>query len=529
MGKIPQYEQGQLASKAVGTPGLNLSQVNTSGIELANTLNRAVSGVQQEVDATLQAQRLETQRALRAKEAEAKAAAKELENAQQAAQVGKYVSDYRMRASEREDGLRAQHEWDTAGAMDELKTGSQKDTDDTLNSIQDPLLKARTQTALQEENAARASTFSNWVETRRIPITLGNLTGIEGNLKQSLSDSGKSWEDVHRETEQYLKENAATYGVAHGPDAAQAKMYNVRSDALKKRLQDVSIKNPTKLEAEISHFGGAIDPADAEPFLAEQRQVAAAKLRDIEDTRKAQVSTTAITAMDTRANLNTADFNSVSDNVKTQQQIYDDMAAHPEIYKPADIAAQLGRVKEAKNIQKSFGKEQTSAERQAELAKMRSPKARENRINLINIQNKIRANPAFAKDTASKQKALEKYTKAVEASHNAGFVDDKEYGKLTGWAAGQQEKINNKKPKKSFNSPIMKLWENGQKLIKQVHPVKKSDAGMPTVEAAYTNSLFEMAERYSALNNIEEDDIPEYTAQRMHEMAIASTLGMENG
>jgi hypothetical protein len=289
MGKIPRYEQGSIASAAVGTPGV--PQVDTSQIELFKTIGNAAAGVQGELVKTIAAQRAEELRLLHIKQTEARTAARELETAERDSRIGVIGAQYNADTTMQEDELKNKYYNNTTGAMEEYQGLLKKNTDAVLAAETEPLAKAKLTKHLAELNATKLAGFSGYVQGRRIPIIESNIKGISALHAANFRDPNKSLKELDEANVKFAQDNYTNFVKLYGGEA-DAKMQEAQSNANVQNLYAIAnTGNVEELEARIKYFGVDVDTKDSNNAINKLRSLAAAEKQANEAQRKTEVHT----------------------------------------------------------------------------------------------------------------------------------------------------------------------------------------------------------------------------------------------
>jgi hypothetical protein len=279
MARIPQYEQAQLASSVVGTPG-----VDTSATQMFNTISGAAGEVAQQAQYALAAQRQEQLRAQRA----LAATEKELRDAQLESKIGALVNSKQVDFNNFDNQLREAGQWDTTGTADRLSKQLSTDVQNTLAGIEDPLERAKTEKALNAAVAGTLKSHSDWATGRAGPIVKANAKSMADSLAVKMGTAPadptdfNAWfgdDALKKPLEDFQVSAGGTYLKSEGA-AAPAAIRAAQSEGLKQRLSAfVLTQRPSADELNqalktIENLN-VIDPGDLNSFSNTQRNIAA--------------------------------------------------------------------------------------------------------------------------------------------------------------------------------------------------------------------------------------------------------------
>lgn len=271
MAKVTLYQQGQLASSQVGTPGVYNAAAQTLGV-----IGQGAQGVANEVYTTgnMLFQSVIQQR--REKEAELKAYNKALKNAEQDA----YINE-RLEAAEAEyvniyTGIRETHRNNTSGAMADFNQQAQQIRQQFLENESDPLIKAKLRSGFAGKIQQYSANIDKWAQERQVPIMEQNVQKTAGSFSLVASNSQLPAGEIGQKAQEYFQQNAKNYEFIYGSEAS-VKMREDVATGVKNYLAATALNNPELLEDRIAAFSGGslIDPTDLNRFAGEQRRIAA--------------------------------------------------------------------------------------------------------------------------------------------------------------------------------------------------------------------------------------------------------------
>lgn len=271
MARIPRYQQGQLASSMVGTPGIDTATA-TAFQNASTSVGKIGSAIMDVAQADYNA-RVQEQNRIRT---EQRAAAKALDTLQKETQVGGDKAGLSISLNDMDNTMRQESRFSTDGAMAKWAEGAQKLADERLDKIQDPTLKLMTQKAFQTELASKQQQFGDYLNSRIPEIGAANAAKIGDALKLSTNSSDLSVLEVREKLETFSTDpiNVKTFENVYGP-AAGVKMREYQSSAARNYLaQTASTGNIDLLNERINRFSDIVEGTDSEEFYARQRQLA---------------------------------------------------------------------------------------------------------------------------------------------------------------------------------------------------------------------------------------------------------------
>lgn len=270
MPKVPVYQQGQLASSVIGTPGVYTgasAPLGTISADFGNAASSLFNIANSLHSATLNAQR--------EKEAELVAYNRKLKEAEQEASIAERVGGVEVGLTDLTSSLKTNYRSDTAGALREYQTQAQGVFKPVIDAEPDPLVKAKLKTAFAKKNAEYQSGMLRWSEDRQVPIMTEKITALAGHFSQSVGDASLSAAEVGQKYHNFQQENSGLYQFRYG-EAAPVKMREDMAEGVKSYLHATALNAPELLEPRIKAFsgGGFIDAGDLDHFAIQQRQIA---------------------------------------------------------------------------------------------------------------------------------------------------------------------------------------------------------------------------------------------------------------
>lgn len=277
MAKISRYEQTQLQSELVGTPG-----ADTSTAQMFSTVAEGFNSAATQL-----------RYAAAQKQREVAAANKALATAQREAEIAGLSSDYSLQLNELDNNLRATHNMNTEDALKTFSSEAAKLQEQALSNYQDdPIKLALAQKALKQAYATKQQQFSDWAATRRIPIIESQKAKVAGNLSTLFSQAPAdgldaegnpikdAWFDpkwVQQQVEDFGA-NAPMYRNLYG-DNWENEMKKDLGKAFEQRISAYAMAGPSAADLEKALNDPAVKqfmkPDDILEFSGTQRRIAA--------------------------------------------------------------------------------------------------------------------------------------------------------------------------------------------------------------------------------------------------------------
>lgn len=299
MAKIPRYQQGNLASSMVGTPG-----IDTSMSSALQTGARAADNVADSLyNVAAYEWQLGKQEEARIR-AEQREAQKQLTNMAYQNQAGADRAGYDTAMNSADNDLRLKHEFNTDGAMQAWQQKSDELINDRLENITDPKQKLMTQGVLQTAQAAKQQQFNDWILAQQHPIAVANVAKVADTLKLAVNDASLSTEEVLQKLDNYKNDDLTStmYMNAYGP-AAEAKIRQDQSEAARNYMSLIANAGGSERVKELindKRFDSIIEGSDKEQFYSRQRSIAAEERRVVQHQ---EVITQQTAAVDTLVSL----------------------------------------------------------------------------------------------------------------------------------------------------------------------------------------------------------------------------------
>lgn len=207
MGKINRYVQNQLASAAVGTPGLqstpgvvdsggmpNVPQTPVYSDDSAGQAFRAISQsanmVANAAENVLVQEANERALAAKEKEREIKAHNEKMIRLQKNVLVAQAVSEGKKQTAAYRLELQKEHAYDPAKAKQSFSAGAPTIRDAILDRITDEEVRLEAQQQLEGNLATEFEQFGTWEAGRTIPIAERAIEQSAADLRSRVSDSG---------------------------------------------------------------------------------------------------------------------------------------------------------------------------------------------------------------------------------------------------------------------------------------------------------------------------------------------------
>jgi hypothetical protein len=270
MARITSYQQGQLASSLVGTPGQYtgvssaLGQIGSSIAPLQNTVYNLSQALFQDELATR-----------RQKEAELRAYDRQLKTAEQEAYVAERTSSLDKDFTDISLDIQNKSQFNTNTALPEFQQRAKEAAEAALEQEKDPLVQAQLRKAIANKTAQYQDRLNNWIQDRQVPIMKSNVESISGNFALKVGHYELGAAEVGKAYQQYVSENARTYDFVYGPQG-RVKMREDMANGIKEYLSSTALNAPDMLEDRIKAFSGGsmIDVSDLNKFAIEQRRIA---------------------------------------------------------------------------------------------------------------------------------------------------------------------------------------------------------------------------------------------------------------
>ena len=270
MARITSYQQGQLASSLVGTPGQYtgvssaLGQIGSSIAPLQNTVYNLSQALFQDELATR-----------RQKEAELRAYDRQLKTAEQEAYVAERTSSLDKDFTDISLDIQNKSQFNTNTALPEFQQRAKEAAEAALEQEKDPLVQAQLRKAIANKTAQYQDRLNNWIQDRQVPIMKSNVESISGNFALKVGHYELGAAEVGKAYQQYVSENARTYDFVYGPQG-RGKMREDMASGIKEYLSSTALNAPDMLEDRIKAFSGGsmIDVSDLNKFAIEQRRIA---------------------------------------------------------------------------------------------------------------------------------------------------------------------------------------------------------------------------------------------------------------
>ncbi len=286
MAKITPYQQGQIASSVVGTPGVNLSAAQTSfglGSQLAN------------IGAAQHQQYLTD---MRAKQAEQRALEKHMQDMARQTEVTNIASGAQVEMQKSQNELQMKYRDNPGQAVQEYTQTAEQRIADTLGQVTDPETNMMLQQKLMSMHASNINSMGNWEQSRQVPIAEQNLRNSAGSLSITTGQmAGKTPQEVKDVIANYADSTKDQYKFFHAK--GEAGQFDASSDAVKQYLDATAASgDPVLLEKRIKEFAdGRFIAPDTLQGLAVQQRGIAAQVRMAQNTE--QTKTNNATYLDT--------------------------------------------------------------------------------------------------------------------------------------------------------------------------------------------------------------------------------------
>lgn len=432
MAKIPIYQQGNLASPVVGTPGVDTSVVNA-----ANSVESSLHQLGNTAYQSLENDYVLQQRALRQQQAANDAAQKHLMTLHNEGDAGAKASGVDIAANDLNNSLRTKHETNIDGAREEFDKGLDDLINDKLDAETDPERKAMLQIKLNNVRESQTKSFSTWM-TGQIPqIAKGNADTVGSALAYSVNDPKLSGTQVLDKIKKFEEnpDNIKQYQAAHGTgwlpevrkkqsQAAQNFLAAVANTGDEKRLKTLMGDK---------RFDSYIQGTDKEQFYSRIRALSSARRSeqniqyDLQNTdTRSQIATTVISK-------DPGSMDSLTQTGQKLQGFLDAELKKPLAQRSTETISKLENEieqnhKEIKNYPKAQRLE--AQERQKELNAKQNEKyvsqdAIDARSELSQLNKEITTNlkSTWRGNKRAAQAAIDTYQKKLYAAAKAGYMD----------------------------------------------------------------------------------------------------------
>lgn len=287
MAKINLYQQGQLASSLVGTPGVFTAGSQALG-NIAQSAGQVGNSIQA-VGSALFGDQLAERRRL---EAEARAADKQIKDADRASYISDRLGEADVEYTKALIETKAKHQNDTQGAAESFTEQAKAIRDSYVSKETDPLTKAQLNQHLASKTANEIGSINNWAQERQIPIMKDRLQNMAGNFSLSISDANLSAGEVGQKYQQFVQQNLSNFQFTEG-QAGATEMRKALEPGIINYLQSTALNRPELLEDRLKAFSGGsmIDPSKLLSVANEQRRMAnAVEANRIAEEHKAQAA-----------------------------------------------------------------------------------------------------------------------------------------------------------------------------------------------------------------------------------------------
>lgn len=241
MGKIHPYEQGQLASVAVGTPG-----VDTSGAELFQAVGKAAAGVQEEVVAAAR----QNQYLLAQAQREQKARAKEHREALDAAEVAKHTYNIDRVLDLRRVKTEQEHPDDPTAGVAAYDVGGRQDIDEYIKTV-NPELQPKVTKAAYGSLQASMGRVTDWESRQRTANTMSDAKRV---LEEHAIDLGNAStpEELFAKSKQFDEKYGQTYRSVLGKAQFDEMYRDAKEKGVVNQLARLVDSNPKLAEQIVS-------------------------------------------------------------------------------------------------------------------------------------------------------------------------------------------------------------------------------------------------------------------------------------
>ncbi len=270
MAKITQFDPGELSGEFQAER--RLPNLGEGAQAMGSLFNQAASDAGQIAGANYkiaaQQQKQNDDMAIAAKAA---AAAKEqVDNENRKIKVGQTVQTADLQLNQLTNDLKAKHQWDTTGMVDDFIKQSDALAKGTLSKTADSAEWGLTETGINAKISEYQKNLQNYEFERGHPIAQMNLEGTAGAFSKTVNDGDMSADTFIAKAKQYQADNLPSYQHLKGGDA-QAAMDSDIAKGAKNTLEATALKHPEQLDQKLDALQKYIPAPEVAPFVAQIR------------------------------------------------------------------------------------------------------------------------------------------------------------------------------------------------------------------------------------------------------------------
>ena len=424
MGKIQSYQQGDLASSAVGTPG-----VDNSLTSVLNQVGQMAGAAENHVAALASQEYQQTRVEALRRQAEQRALEKQQRELLDKVDIDTHAAQLDLQLGALKTQTKTEHLKDPDSAVGRYTEQASKLTDDYLKNVP-ASLQSQVRIKAVESTRSASSDINNWSYTQRtdnaragLTSTLADYINGAANLG-SIEDVGKQWQKVDA-----LKPSLET---AYGTDAEKI-IRETKTNITKQYVSNLMVKDASLVEPLIKSgaFDRELDGSTRADLIHRADVYVKAKERD--DKHQIDLANTQERIVTTKdyAFLDKSDLGAVTAfNNKAKA----DLEAAVKTGNSELVAKRAQVYEDSKKTLENWGKEQSQKEREQLQSIHNSPKAKEIRDAIV--ERRATKLP-FIVDSVKAEKALRAQQAAVEAAYKANYLTEAEHRVELNWLSGK--------------------------------------------------------------------------------------------
>jgi hypothetical protein len=269
MAKITPYQQGQLASSVVGTPGVNLSGAQTLG------------NIGSELGQLGAAQHQQYLQEVRLKQAQQRELQKHMDDMARQTKIINLASGAEVEMQKSMNELQMAHQEDPETAVAAFDGIAQQKIQASLQKETDPETNMMLQQKLAGLHASGLREMGNWQQSRQIPNAVKDLNDSAGSLSMTTGQmGGKSPQEIKSLIDTYNTNTHNAYSFYHKDGLSG--QFEAGSNAVTEYLKATALtagmaNNPKILDDAVKQFmdGKYISPDKLLGIYGQQKSIAA--------------------------------------------------------------------------------------------------------------------------------------------------------------------------------------------------------------------------------------------------------------
>lgn len=436
MAKIPLYQQGNLASPVVGTPGTDTSITNA-----ANSVEGSLRQLGNVAYNSLENDYVLEQRALRQQQTLQRQAEMHMKTLANEGATAANSAGADTAATDMSNELRTKYHDNTDGSRDEFDEKMDGIVNDRLDAETDPERKAMLQIKLAGMRNSQTQSFANWITSRVPDIAKSNANTVGSALRYSVNNSSLSGTQVLQKLDDFEKnpDNLKQYQAAYGNDW-QVEMRKHQSKGAQDFLATVANEGAMngsdkrlKILMADKRFDKYIEGTDKEQFFSRQRAISSARRTEQRIQQEVDNTSTRSVISDVVVKRDTSSMDSLKQTGDQLRQLWNAENAKPPEQRSTETISKLeGEIEQNNREIKNFPKaqRQEEAEKQkvknaAQLQKYLSQPAIDARNDLAVLNKDIKTNmkTKWTGNKKAAQTALDNYQKKLYKYAQAGLLD----------------------------------------------------------------------------------------------------------